>query len=99
MNSATELVNRFAEIPMPRDYLLLMACGLLWASGNYGSLLLMEAIGPGRGFALAQLCLAINALLGIYLLRAPSPGSTAARRVLFGCALSGIGGILLGLGH
>lgn len=85
------------RLPALRDYLLLLSCGVLWAAGNYGSLLLMERIGPGRGFALAQLCLAVNAVLSIYLLRQPPPGTAAAHRTLAGCAIATGSGALLGL--
>lgn len=81
-----------------RGALLQMLCGLLWAAGNYGSLLMMERWGTGRGFAIAQLCLVVNALAGIYALRTPPPGTPPARRILAGCAVATASGVLLGMG-
>jgi glucose uptake protein len=80
-----------------RGGLIQTSSGLLWAVGNYGSLAMMERWGTGRGFALAQLCLVVNGLVGIYGLRTPQPGSRAARQVLAGCALATAAGVLLGL--
>ncbi len=78
------------------DYLRLPLSGALWSAGNFGSLALMERVGTGRGFSIAQLCLVVNAIVGIFFLRTPSPGSPAAHRVLIGCSLATVGGITLG---
>jgi glucose uptake protein len=94
---AVALAQR-ATVRVPaRTALRLAASGALWAAGNYGSLLLMERIGIGRGFAIAQLCLVVNALAGIYWLRTPSPQTPAARRVFAGCLAAALGGTALGL--
>jgi glucose uptake protein len=79
-----------------RGSLLQTLCGVLWAVGNYGSLLMMERWGTGRGFAMAQLSLVINGLVGIYFFRSPTPGTSPARRVLIGCAIATVSGICLG---
>jgi glucose uptake protein len=81
----------------PSDYFRLPLSGALWSAGNLGSLALMEHAGTGRGFSIAQLCLVVNALVGIFFLRTPAPGSPAAYRVLIGCGLATLGGITLGL--
>ena len=78
------------------EYMRSCLSGLLWGVGNYGSLKLMEAIGTGRGFTIAQLCVVVNALVGIYWFRQPRPGTVAARTALAGIVLAMIGGILLG---
>ena len=70
--------------------------GLLWGLGNYGSLKLMESIGTGQGFTIAQLCVVVNALVGIYWLKQPRPGTSAARTALAGVVLATLGGALLG---
>jgi glucose uptake protein len=85
------------RVPSVSALFRLLATGGLWAIGNYASLLLMALIGTGRGFAVAQLCLVVNALIGIHFLRRPAPGSLAARQVIGGCILAATGGILLGL--
>jgi glucose uptake protein len=77
----------------PRTYLT----GILWGVGNYGMLLLVDQIGAGRGFTIAQLSLVVNALLGVFWLRDPEPKSRAAIYVLVGSLLATVGCILLGL--
>lgn len=101
MFGAAALVSLARRPPLrahgARGALLQMLCGLLWAAGNYGSLFMMERWGTGRGFAMAQLCLVVNALMGVYLLRSPAPGTPPARRILAGCAVATTSGILLGM--
>jgi len=70
---------------------------LLWSCGNYGSLLLMEAIGTGRGFTVAQGCLMVNALVGVFLLKDPAPGSPAGESVLVGVLLAALGAMIVGM--
>ncbi len=84
-------------LPAASDWLRLPLSGALWSAGNFGSLALMDHAGTGRGFSIAQLCLVVNAVAGIFLLRTPAPGTAAAWRVLAGCGLATVGGITLGL--
>lgn len=81
----------------PKDYLLCAASGALWAMGNYGMLLLASRIGTGRGFAVAQLNIIVNALMGVYLFKDPPPRTRAARVALSGCVVAALGGVLLGM--
>jgi glucose uptake protein len=62
--------------------------------GNYG-MLLLDTLGAGRGFTIAQLSIVVNALVGIYWLKDPQPRSRAAWLTLTGCALATFGGIIL----
>ena len=78
------------------DYARACATGVLWSIGNYGVLLLVDAIGAGKGFTIAQISVVVSALIGIYGFREPSPKTTAARLTLLGCVLATIGGVLLG---
>ncbi|HVM72188.1 MAG TPA: GRP family sugar transporter [Anaerolineales bacterium] len=78
------------------EYWRTIATGVLWVVGNYGSLLLIDTLGAGRGFTIAQLGIVVNGLLGIFLLRDPQPKSKAAFLTLAGCVLACAGGILLG---
>lgn len=71
----------------------------LWSLGNYGALLLVDAIGAGKGFTIAQISVVISALIGIYWLHEPLPGTRVANRTLVGCVLAMLGGILLGNLH
>jgi glucose uptake protein len=80
----------------PADYLRVAATGLLWGVGNYGSLLLIESLGAGKGFTIAQLSVVVNALIGIYLLKDPQPRTRAAALTLTGCVLATVGGIVFG---
>lgn len=79
-----------------RDYLLVALSGLLWGIGNYGMLLLTEAIGTGKGFTISQLGVAINAMVGIFWLKDPRPGTRAAWITGAGVLLAMVGGIVLG---
>lgn len=78
------------------DTLRVLATGLLWGIGNYGMLLLVDALGAGRGFTISQLGVVVNGLIGVYLLHDPHPKSRAALLTLIGCVFATIGGILLG---
>lgn len=77
-------------------YPRLLSTGLLWGLGNYGALEMMELLGTGRGFTIAQLCVVVNALVGIYWLKSPKPGTRAARLTLAGVAIATIGATVLG---
>lgn len=77
-------------------YLVGPLAGIIWGIGNYGMLLLTDALGAGKGFTIAQLSVVVNALLGIYWLKDPSPRSRAATLTLIGCFMATLGGILLG---
>jgi glucose uptake protein len=80
-----------------RAYAVLPAAGALWGVGNVAMLLLVQAVGAGRGFTVAQLGLVLNALVGIYLFKHPKPGSRAAAVTLCGVALATAAGILFGV--
>ncbi|MGC1479402.1 MAG: GRP family sugar transporter [Chthoniobacterales bacterium] len=84
------------RLPRPSDYTGALGSGLLWSLGNVTSLLLMSAIGTGRGFTIAQLCIVVNALAGIYLLGQPASGSRAAKLTLTGSAVGILGGAIVG---
>lgn len=95
---ATALAGRARlTAPTVRANAGVAASGLLWGIGNYGSLRLMELIGTGAGFSIAQLGIVVNALCGIHLFQWPAPGSAPARRILAGVLLALAGGAALGL--
>ncbi|MDG6108623.1 hypothetical protein Daura_25165 [Dactylosporangium aurantiacum] len=79
-----------------RAYAVLPAAGALWGVGNVAMLLLVQDVGAGRGFTVAQLGLVVNALVGIYLYNEPKPGTRAARITLCGVALATAAGVLFG---
>jgi glucose uptake protein len=83
--------------PTARPSRLALLAGVGWAVGNYGSLQLMERLGTGRGFAIAQACVVVNALVGIYCFREPRPGTRAARQTLLGVVLAAAGAAGVGL--
>jgi glucose uptake protein len=70
--------------------------GLIWSVGNFGMLLLVDTLGAGRGFTIAQLSVVVNALIGIFWLKDPAPHSSAAWLTFLGCILATLGGIILG---
>jgi glucose uptake protein len=59
-------------------------------------LMLVGRIGIGAGFTIAQMCVVVNALIGIVVFREPPPRTGAARRTLIGVVLATIGAIVLG---
>jgi glucose uptake protein len=77
-------------------YPRVISTGILWGIGNYGALAMMEIIGTGKGFTIAQLCVVVNALVGIYILKEPDPKSKAAKLTLIGVTIAIVGGIILG---
>jgi glucose uptake protein len=80
----------------PGDYVRSCLTGALWSVGNYGALLLIDAIGAGKGFTISQISVVVSALIGIYWLREPPPETRAARFTFIGCVLATIGGVVLG---
>jgi glucose uptake protein len=91
------LSRQSLKLTQRTDYLRTYLTGLLWGVGNYAMLLLVDQIGAGKGFTIAQLSLVVNALLGVFWLHDPEPKSRAAVYVLIGSVLATIGCILLGL--
>jgi glucose uptake protein len=69
-----------------------LGAGVLFGIGNLALLALVARVGTGTGFTIAQLSLAVNAGLGIWLFHVPAPGTRQARRVLTGIVIAGIGG-------
>jgi glucose uptake protein len=84
------------QLAAPGDYMRITLTGALWSVGNYGMLLLVGALGAGKGFTISQISIVVNALIGIYWLNEPAPRSRAARLTFTGCVLATIGGIVLG---
>lgn len=90
------LARQPLRLARPGDYLRAASSGLLWGIGNYGMLLLVGEFGAGRGFAIAQLGIVVNGVLGVYLLKDPPPRTRAAARTLVGCVCATVGGIMVG---
>ena len=90
------LARRSPRLERPADVYRTLLTGLLWGIGNLGMLLLVGALGAGRGFTISQLSVVVNALVGIFILRDPSPGTRPAWLTLGGCLLATLGGIVLG---
>lgn len=80
----------------PSYYARVCITGILWGIGNYASLKMMELIGTGRGFTIAQLNVALNATFGIFIFKRPHPKSKAAVFTFIGIAIALAGAILLG---
>jgi glucose uptake protein len=90
------LTGQTLRLEKNRDYFIVCLTGVLWGIGNYGMLLLVNQMGAAKGFTISQLSIIINALIGIYWLKDPRPGTRAAMFTLIGCFLAMFGGILLG---
>jgi glucose uptake protein len=69
-----------------------LGAGVLFGIGNLALLALVARVGTGTGFTIAQLSLAVNAGIGIWVFHVPEPGTRQARRVLAGIVIAGIGG-------
>lgn len=78
------------------DYSRVMVTGVLWSVGNFGMLLMVQEIGMGKGFTIAQLCVAVAVLIGVFYFREPAPGTKAAKWTLIGVFIATLGGVLLG---
>ena len=72
-----------------------LGAGVVFGVGNLLLLALVSRVGTGTGFTIAQLSLAVNAVIGIWVLRSPEPGTRQARKVLLGIAIAGIGGTVI----
>jgi len=84
------------KLAAPGDYTRACLTGALWSAGNYGVLLLVGAIGAGKGFTISQISVVVGALISIYWLHEPAPKTRAAGLTFIGCVLATIGGIVLG---
>jgi glucose uptake protein len=88
--------RRSWKLASPGDALRACLTGLLWSVGNYGMLLLVDAIGAGKGFTISQTAVVVSALISIYWLHEPAPKTRAAGLTFIGCVLATLGGIVLG---
>ena len=78
------------------DYVKSMSSGALWAVGFFAMLLMVAAIGPGPGYTLASLCVAVNALWGVFYFKDPAPKTKAANLTLLGVLIATLAGTVLG---
>jgi glucose uptake protein GlcU len=69
-----------------------LGAGVLFGVGNLALLALVARVGTGTGFTIAQLSLLVNASIGIWVFHVPEPGTGAARTVVAGIVLAGLGG-------
>jgi glucose uptake protein len=73
-----------------------VGAGLLFGIGDIALLGLVPRVGTGTGFTIAQLSLLVNASIGIWAFHVPKPGTPAARKVIIGIVIAGIGGCVIG---
>lgn len=90
------LTRTAPKLEKPMDYIKAMGSGGLWALGFFGMLLMVAAIGPGPGYTLASLCVAVNALWGVFYFKDPAPKTRAARLTLIGVLIATLAGTVLG---
>jgi glucose uptake protein GlcU len=76
-----------------------LGAGVLFGIGNLALLALVARVGTGTGFTIAQLSLAVNASIGIWIFHVPEPGTRQARKVLAGIVIAGIGGCVIATMH
>ena len=84
------------KLPKKKDYIYTSLSGIFWAVGNYSMFLLVDIVGAGKGFTIAQLGIVVNAIIGIFWLRDPKPGTKAAAITFIGIIFATLGGIILG---
>jgi glucose uptake protein GlcU len=80
----------------PKIAAVQLTAGFLFGVGNLTLLGLVARVGTGVGFTIAQLSLLVNAGVGMWVFKVPRPGSGAARSVLAGILIAGLGGVLVG---
>ncbi|TWU38289.1 GRP family sugar transporter [Novipirellula artificiosorum] len=78
------------------DYFRALSSGGLWALGNFGMLLTVNAIGPGPGYTIASLCVVVNALWGVFYFKDPAPKTRAALLTIIGVLIATLAGLVLG---
>lgn len=89
--------RRRAPIRLPAAHgAVQFGSGLLFGVGSIALLGLVSRVGTGTGFTIAQLSLLVNASVGIWLFKVPPPGSRAAKTVIAGILLAGVGGTVIG---
>jgi glucose uptake protein GlcU len=76
-----------------------LGAGVLFGIGNLALLALVARVGTGTGFTIAQLSLAVNASIGIWIFHVPEPGTRQTRKVLAGIVIAGIGGCVIATMH
>ncbi len=80
----------------PRALTTQIGAGVLFGIGDLALLGLVARVGTGTGFTIAQLSLLVNASVGIWAFHVPPPGTPAARKVIAGIVIAGIGGCVIG---
>ena len=90
------LTRTAPKLEKPVDYVKAMSSGALWTLGFFGMLLMVAAIGPGPGYTLASLCVAVNALWGVFYFKDPAPKTKAAKLTLIGVLIATLAGTVLG---
>jgi glucose uptake protein len=73
-----------------------LGAGVLFGIGDLTLLGLVARVGTGTGFTIAQLSLLVNASIGIWAFHVPKPGTPAAKKVIAGIVIAGIGGCVIG---
>jgi len=77
-------------------FLLPFFGGLIWAVSGLCAFVATQHIGMGKGGTIAQLCVVVNALVGIFLFKEPPPKSRAAALTFVGVVITMVGAIALG---
>ncbi len=90
------LTRTAPKLEKPVDYIKAMSSGALWSTGFFTMLLMVAAIGPGPGYTLASLCVAVNALWGVFYFKDPAPKTKAAKLTLMGVLIATLFGTVLG---
>ena len=90
------LTRKAPKLENTLDYVRALSSGGFWAMGNFGMLLMVKAIGPGPGNTIAQLCVVVNALWGVFYFKDPAPKSRAALLTILGVIIATLAGLVMG---
>jgi glucose uptake protein len=90
------ITRQVPKLECALDYVRACSSGGLWALGNFGMLLTVNAIGPGPGYTIASLCVVVNALWGVFYFKDPAPKSRAAMLTILGVSIATLAGLVLG---
>ena len=90
------ITRKSPKLESPIAYVKALSSGGLWALGNFGMLLTVNAIGPGPGYTIASLCVVVNALWGVFYFKDPAPKTRAALLTIIGVLIATLAGLVLG---
>lgn len=90
------LTRKAPKLISGADYFKALCSGGFWALGFFMMLVVVGKIGAGPGYTIASLCVAVNALWGVFYFKDPAPKTRAATLTLAGVVIATFAGTVLG---